>query len=67
MCECALRMRERVNALVSFRNANETSPWGDGNLADRGFIKIFSNLKNSCAFAFRKNGCITTKSKYNDH
>ena len=27
-CEC-------VNALVSSRNANEISPWGDGNLAFR--------------------------------
>lgn len=59
-CEC-------VNALVSSRNANETSSWGDGNLADRGVIKTFSNFKNSCTFAFRKNGYITTKSKYNDH
>ena len=33
-CEC-------VNALVSSRNANETSPWGDDNLADRVVIKIF--------------------------
>jgi len=30
------KMRKCVNVLVSFRNANETSPWGDGNLADRG-------------------------------
>ena len=32
-------LKEYVNA--NFRNANETSPWGDGNLADRVFIKIF--------------------------
>ena len=31
MCEC-------VNALVGI---HETSPWGDGNLADGVFIKIF--------------------------
>ena len=27
---------ECVNALVSFRNATETSPWCEGNLADKG-------------------------------
>ena len=32
---------ECVNALVSSRNANETSSWGNGNLADRVVIKIF--------------------------
>ena len=63
----SVRMRECGNALVFFRNANETSSWGNGNLADGVFIKNFSNFKNSCTFAFRKNGCITTKSKHNDH
>lgn len=38
-------LQSRQNALVSFRNANETSSWGDGNLADRGFIKIFFQFK----------------------
>ncbi len=52
MCYCE-------NALVGI---HETSPWGDGNLAERVVIKYFSNT-----FAFRKNGCITTKSKCNDH
>gem|GEM_PF-2780408 len=33
MCYCG-------NALVGI---HETSPWGDGNLADRGVIKYFSN------------------------
>ena len=51
------------NALVGI---HETSPWGDGNLADGVFVKYFSNFKNSCTFVFRKNGCITTKSKHND-
>ena len=51
-CEC-------VNALVSFRNANETSPWGDGNLADMGVIKYFSNFKKSCTI------CISKKWMYN--
>ena len=50
---------ERVNALVKI---HEIPPWGDGNLADRGVIKYFSNT-----IAFRKNGCITIKSKCNDH
>lgn len=34
-------LQSRQNALVSFRNATETSSWGDGNLADGVFIKIF--------------------------
>ena len=51
-CQC-------VNALVSSRNANETSPWGDGNLADKGVIKYFSNFKNSCTI------CILKKWIYN--
>lgn len=42
-CEC-------VNALVSSRNANETSPWGDGNLADRGVIKIFFKFQKQLYF-----------------
>lgn len=42
-CEC-------VNALVSSRNANETSPWGDGNLTDRGVIKIFFKFQKQLYF-----------------
>ena len=51
------------NALVGI---HETSPWGDGNRQTGSLYKYFSNFKNSCTYAFRKNGCITTKSKHND-
>lgn len=48
-CEC-------VNALVSSRNANETSSWGDGNLADRVVIKIYFKFQKTVVlFASRKN------------
>ena len=36
-------------------------------LADKVVVKYFSNFKNSCIFAFRKNGFITTKSKHDDN
>lgn len=46
MCYCG-------NALVGI---HETSPLGDGNLADRGVIKIFFKFQKTVVlFAFRKN------------
>ena len=40
MCYCG-------NALVGI---HETSPWGDGNLADRGVIKIFFKFQKQLYF-----------------
>ena len=53
------RMRKCVNALVSSRNANATSSWGDGDLADGVFIKIFFQFQKKLYF------CISKKWMYN--
>ncbi len=49
MCYCG-------NALVGI---HETSPWGDGNLADMGVIKIFFQFQKQLYF------CISKKWMYN--